>query len=71
MFTKERRVLGNDKRIPKGRGKPSPDIYLVALKAINDTLDEGEEEIKPEECLVFEDGVPSVIAGRRADMSVI
>jgi pseudouridine-5'-monophosphatase len=71
VFTKERRVLGDDKRIPKGRGKPSPDIYLVALKAINDTLGEGEEEIKPEECLVFEDGVPGVIAGRRAGMRVV
>jgi pseudouridine 5'-phosphatase len=71
VFKKERRVLGDDNRIPKGRGKPSPDIYLVALKAINDTLKEGEEEIKPEECLVFEDGVPGVIAGRRAGMRVI
>jgi pseudouridine-5'-monophosphatase len=71
VFTKDRRVLGDDKRIPKGRGKPSPDIYLVALKAINDTLDKGEEVIKPEECLVFEDGVPGVIAGRRAGMRVI
>lgn len=71
VFKKERRVLGDDNRIPKGRGKPSPDIYLVALKAINDTLEEGEEQIKPEECLVFEDGVPGVIAGRRAGMRVI
>ena len=71
VFPQERRVLGDDKRIPKGRGKPSPDIYLVALKAINDTLDEGESEIKPEECLVFEDGIPGVIAGRRAGMRVV
>jgi pseudouridine-5'-monophosphatase len=71
VFTKERRVLGDDKRIPKGRGKPSPDFYLVALKAINDMLGEGEEEIKPEECLVFEDAVPGVIVGRRAGMRVV
>lgn len=71
VFEKEKRVLGDDARIPKGRGKPSPDIYLVALKAVNDTLEEGEEEIKPEECLVFEDGVPGVIAGRRAGMRVV
>jgi len=71
VFAPERRVLGDDKRIPKGRGKPNPDIYLVALKAVNETLEVGEEEIKPEECLVFEDGVPGVIAGRRAGMRVV
>lgn len=67
-FVQERRVLGDDVRIPKGRGKPCPDIYLLALKTINDGLEEGEELIKPEECLVFEDGIPGVVAGRRAGM---
>ena len=71
VFTEERRVLGDDVRIPKGRGKPSPDIYLLALKTINDTLEAGEEPIKPEECLVFEDGIPGVVAGRRAGMRVV
>jgi pseudouridine-5'-monophosphatase len=71
VFTPERRVLGDDARIPKGRGKPSPDIYLLALKTINDSLEEGEEKIKPEECLVFEDGIPGVVAGRRAGMRVV
>jgi pseudouridine-5'-monophosphatase len=71
VFEPERRILGDDKRIPKGRGKPSPDIYLLALKAINDTLEENEKAIKPEECLVFEDGIPGVEAGRRAGMRVV
>jgi pseudouridine-5'-monophosphatase len=71
IFKPERRVLGDDQRIPKGRGKPNPDIYLVALKAINDTLEEGDAPIKPEECLVFEDGVPGVVAGRTAGMRVV
>lgn len=71
IFTSERRILGDDVRIPKGRGKPSPDIYLVALKAINDSLEEAEEKIRPEECLVFEDGIPGVVAGRRAGMRVV
>lgn len=71
VFKPERRVLGDDTRIPKGKGKPNPDIYLVALKAINHTLENGEKPIKPEECLVFEDGVPGVIAGRRAGMRVV
>jgi len=70
-FTPGRRVLGDDPRIPKGKGKPNPDIYLIALKAINDSLERGETPIRPEECLVFEDGVPGVISGRRAGMRVV
>ena len=70
-FVEERRVLGDDARIGRGRGKPCPDIYLLALKIINDSLEEGEEKIRPDECLVFEDTVPGVAAGRRAGMRVI
>lgn len=72
VFAEEHRVLGDDPRIGKGRGKPAPDIYLLALKTINDRLKrEGKEEIKPEECLVFEDSVPGVESGRRAGMQVV
>ncbi|KAK3389839.1 HAD-like domain-containing protein [Podospora didyma] len=71
VFEGHRRVLGDDKRIPAGRGKPLPDIYLVALKTLNDSLPPGEKPITPEECLVFEDSVPGVEAGRRAGMRVI
>ncbi|KAM7202004.1 HAD-like domain containing protein [Rhypophila sp. PSN 637] len=71
VFEGHRRVLGDDKRIPAGRGKPLPDIYLLALKTINDSLPAGEKPITPEECLVFEDSVPGVEAGRRAGMRVI
>jgi pseudouridine-5'-monophosphatase len=71
VFEGHRRVLGDDKRIPHGRGKPSPDIYLLALQTINSSLAEGEQEICPEECLVFEDSVPGVEAGRRAGMRVV
>jgi pseudouridine-5'-monophosphatase len=70
-FRPEHQILGDDSRIPKGRGKPNPDIYLIALKAINDTLPAGTTPITPEECLVFEDGVPGVVAGRRAGMRVV
>ncbi|KAH7032910.1 HAD-like domain-containing protein [Microdochium trichocladiopsis] len=65
------RVLGDDPRVPKGRGKPSPDIYLVALQAINDTLPSDVPQITPAECLVFEDSVIGVEAGRRAGMQVV
>ena len=70
VFDGNRRVLGDDVRIPQGRGKPAPDIYLLALQTINKSLPEGEKEILPEECLVFEDSVPGVEAGRRAGMRV-
>jgi pseudouridine-5'-monophosphatase len=72
VFEEEHRVLGDDPRIPAGRGKPAPDIYLLALKTLNDKLSAlGEPEIYPEECLVFEDSVPGVEAGRRAGMQVL
>ena len=71
VFTDERRVLGDDPRIPKGQGKPAPDIYLLALRMVNSTLPAGETPITPEECLVFEDSVPGVEAGRRAGMQVV
>ncbi|CZR63408.1 related to GS1 protein [Phialocephala subalpina] len=71
VFPGHRRVLGDDKRIAEGRGKPSPDIYLLALQTINASLEPGEEKIRPEECLVFEDSVPGVESGRRAGMRVI
>lgn len=74
VFTPERKILGDDPRIPPGRGKPLPDIYLVALEAVNKGIrarGNGEPEVKPEECLVFEDSVPGVEAGRRAGMRVI
>lgn len=71
-FPHEQRVLGDDPRIGKGRGKPLPDIYCLALETINaDLRARGETEIKPEECLVFEDAVPGVEAGRRAGMRVV
>lgn len=71
-FPEHRQVLGDDPRIGHGRGKPLPDIYLLALKTINTDLRQmGEQEIRPEECLVFEDAVPGVEAGRRAGMRVV
>jgi pseudouridine-5'-monophosphatase len=71
VFPTQRRVLGDDKRLQPGRGKPLPDIFLLALQTINESLPAGETPIKPEECLVFEDSVPGVEAGRRAGMRVV
>ncbi|KAL8669775.1 MAG: hypothetical protein Q9168_005653 [Polycauliona sp. 1 TL-2023] len=72
LFPEEQKVLGDDTRIPPGKGKPAPDIYLLALETINSGLrSKGKKEIKREECLVFEDSVPGVEAGRRAGMRVV
>lgn len=54
-----------------GRGKPAPDIFLLALQVINESLSGGEKAIEPSECLVFEDSVRGVEAGRRAGMRVV
>lgn len=72
-FPPSNRVLGDDKRIPPGRGKPAPDIYLLALETINEGIRAKgvEREVQLEECLVFEDSVPGVEAGRRAGMRVV
>jgi pseudouridine 5'-phosphatase len=71
LVPEEHRVLGDDPRVQHGRGKPAPDIYLLALQTINSKLLEGTPKIAPEECLVFEDSVPGVEAGRRAGMRVV
>lgn len=70
-FNPNKRVLGDDPRLHQGRGKPAPDIYLLALQLINSTSISCAKAIKPEECLVFEDSVAGVEAGRRAGMRVI
>ncbi|GAP91737.2 putative gs1-like protein [Rosellinia necatrix] len=63
------RVLGDDPRVR--RGKPAPDIYLRALACVNEALPPGVPPIAAAECLVFEDSVVGVEAGRRAGMRVV
>ncbi|RDA92178.1 hypothetical protein CP533_5620 [Ophiocordyceps camponoti-saundersi (nom. inval.)] len=71
LFPPSRRVLGDDARLDPSRGKPLPDIFQLALQTINASLPKGEAPVRPEECLVFEDSVAGVEAGRRAGMRVI
>ncbi|KAI7539552.1 putative haloacid-halidohydrolase [Hortaea werneckii] len=74
VFPAANRILGDDPRIPPGRGKPAPDIYLLALETINARRRAQQpvcDEISPAECLVFEDSVPGIEAGRRAGMQVV
>ena len=71
-FPEVRRVFGEDVTKVGKSGKPAPDIFLLALQRINESLslDRGEEPVKPDECLVFEDSIAGVEAGRRAGMRV-
>ena len=43
------------------KGKPAPDMYLEAAKRLG---------VKPSGCLVFEDIIPGILAGKRAGMKV-
>lgn len=43
------------------KGKPAPDVYLEAARRLH---------VLPEECLVFEDIIPGIQAGKNAGMEV-
>ena len=53
-------ITGEDKRIMKG--KPSPDIFLVAANDLG---------VKPEECIIFEDAVNGVQAALNTGASIV
>jgi len=60
------------------RGKPEPDIFLVAAREllgrnVGDPLGEVSEAqlVERSKGLVFEDGLPGMQAGKRAGMSVV
>ncbi|KAI9756561.1 MAG: Pseudouridine-5'-phosphatase [Lichina confinis] len=70
-FPEACRVFGHDAAMANRASKPAPDIFLLGLDRINKNLGESEAEITPGECLVFEDSISGVEAGRRAGMRVI
>jgi len=53
-------ITGEDKRIIKG--KPNPDIFLVAAKELG---------VRPEECIIFEDAVNGVQAALSSGASIV
>lgn len=61
-------ITGDDPRIPKGRGKPCPDIWQLGLNEINKKYS---TDIKPDECIVFEDGIPGVMSGKAFGATVM
>jgi len=70
-FPETCRVCGDDAAMVNREGKPAPDVFLLALQRINETLSPQDKPIAPEECLVFEDSIAGVEAGRRACMRVV
>ena len=53
-------ITGEDKRIVKG--KPSPDIFLLAMKELG---------VSPQECIIFEDAVNGVQAGLNSGAAIV
>ena len=72
----DRIICSDDGQIGPGRGKPCPDIFLVAAKELlgrNVSIQEQEDTTEEEKLerfkgLVFEDAIPGMQAGKRAGM---
>ena len=70
-FPETCQVCADDAAMAGRDGKPAPDIFLLALERINKTLSPQDKPIVPQDCLVFEDSIAGVEAGRRAGMRVV
>ena len=70
-ISEKHRVFGDDPEMDGKSGKPAPDIFLLALRRINENIEPGEPPVMADECLVFEDSIAGVEAGRRAEMRVV
>lgn len=56
------RVVVTPLDVPAGRGKPAPDMFLLAAERVG---------VPPADCVVFEDADPGIAAARAAGMTVV
>lgn len=61
-------IITGDNPTIAGKGKPLPFIWWLGLELLNKKYD---IDVKPEECLIFEDAIPGFISGKRAGGYVI
>lgn len=61
-------IITGDNPTIIGKGKPLPFIWWMGLDMLNS---KNGTNIKPEECLIFEDALPGFISGKRAGGYVI
>jgi len=56
------RIVVTPADVPEGRGKPAPDMFLLAARQMG---------VPPARCLVFEDAAPGVDGARAAGMTIV
>lgn len=61
-------IITGDNPVIASKGKPLPFIWWLGLDTLNNKYG---TEIKPEECLIFEDAIPGFISGKRSSGYVI